>query len=72
MWKDVTVVKKCRTGFLVSGFYLPETRADLSREESSFTVSFFLHNDNRADPGKPIFSIGEAEASHPKSKASVL
>ena len=53
-----------RTGFLVSGFYLPERAAELSREEPSFTISFFLPNNNGADPGKPVFSIGENEASH--------
>jgi len=42
-----------RTGFLVSGFYLPNT----ATADSSFTISFFLHDNNRADPGKPIFSI---------------
>ena len=46
---------KYRTGFLVSGFYLPNT----ATADSSFTISFFLHDNNRADPGKPIFSIGE-------------
>ena len=58
------VVEIIRTGFLVSGFYLPERAAELSREEPSFTISFFLPNNNQADPGKPAFSIGEKKASH--------
>ena len=64
LWKDNIVVEIIRTGFLVSGFYLPERAAELSRALPSFAISFFLPNNNQADPGKPVFSIGENEASH--------
>ena len=50
----------CRTGFLVSGFYIPNKKIESSREPS-FVISFFLPN-NRDDPGKPVFSLGGNEA----------
>ena len=50
----------CRTGFLVSGFYIPNKKSESSREPS-FVISFFLPN-NRDDPGKPVFSLGGNEA----------
>ena len=48
----------------MSGFYLPERAAELSGEEPRFTISFSLPNNNQADLGKPVFSIGEKKASH--------
>ena len=60
-----------RTGFVVSGFYLPETTAtDLSREESTFSISFFRYDNNRVDPGKPVFSVGEKKENNTKRQQS--
>ena len=56
----------------MSGFHLPERAAELSREEANFAISFFLPSNNRADPGKPVFSIGENEASHTNQKLLFL
>ena len=50
----------CRSGFILSGFFLPETK---SGRIPSFAIAFFLP-DNQAGPGKPVFSIGESFQSH--------
>ena len=50
----------CRSGFILSGFFLPETK---SGRIPRFAIAFFLP-DNQAGPGKPVFSIGESFQSH--------